>query len=315
MNSARQQVAIVEVGPRDGFQSIETLIPTATKIALIEQLYGAGVRRMEATSFVSERALPQMADAAEIVAAAARLPGLDAQVLVPTVRHAERALKAGATHLSAVLSVSERHNQANVRRTPMDSVADYKQMMALLPAGGVMRLNLSTAFDCPYVGRIERDAVLDLLEPLVAIAADVEIALCDTTGRADPAQVRDYFTAARARFGEVRAWAFHGHDTYGLGAANALAAWDAGVRVIDAAVAGLGGCPYAPGATGNVATEDLVWMFSRMGIACGIDLEALTVVGGEVARLPGAQIGGRVRNALAARAAQGASSQGTPSST
>jgi hydroxymethylglutaryl-CoA lyase len=254
---------------------------------------------METASFVSASAVPQMADAAEIVAATARLDGLDAQVLVPNARHAERALTAGATHLSAFLSVSERHNMSNVRRTVADSVEDYRQMVALAPAK--MRLSLVTSFDCPYDGRMSPDAVLALLEQLVAIDPDVEVALCDTTGRADPRQVRDLFRAAMTRFPEVTGWAFHGHDTYGMGAANCAAAWEAGVRVIDASVAGLGGCPFAPGATGNVASEDLVWMFDHMGVASGIDLDALLDVAAKVIDLPGAQVGGRVREAIAAR--------------
>ncbi len=296
------KVDIVEVGPRDGFQSVGPFIPTPAKIATIEALHAAGIRRMETTSFVSPSALPQMADAPEIVTAAARLPDLDSQVLVPTARHAERALAAGARHLSAVLSVSERHNMGNVRRTPMESVADYAHMVAAMPTDATMRLNLATSFDCPHTGRIGQDAVLALLEPLIAVTSDVEIALCDTTGRADPLQVRGLFAAVQDRFPDVRAWAFHGHDTYGLGAANVLAAWDAGVRVFDAAVAGLGGCPFAPGATGNVATEDLVWMFDRMGVETGVDLDRLIGVATDVTAIPGAQVGGRVRDALGARA-------------
>ena len=302
MTRSAERVDIVEVGPRDGFQSIGPFIPTDTKIAIIEGLYATGLRRMETTSFVSISALPQLADAREIVAAMASLPGLDSQVLVPTARHCERALEAGARHLSAVLSVSERHNMGNVRLTPVESVSDYGRMVEMMPLDASMRLNLATAFDCPHVGRIDLDAVLTLLEPLVAVASDVEIALCDTTGKADPMHVRDLFGAVQARFPDVRAWAFHGHDTYGLGAANVLAAWDLGVRVFDAAIAGLGGCPFAPGATGNVATEDVVWMFDHMGVETGIDLDALVDAARQVAELPGAQIGGRVRQALGARA-------------
>lgn len=305
MNGA-PSVSICEVGPRDGFQSVGPLIPTATKIALIERLYAAGVRRVETTSFVSPKALPQLADAAEIVAAAAGFPGLDSQVLVPTAHHAERALAAGARHISAVLSVSERHNMGNVRRTPMESAADYAQMVAMLPDDGKMRLNLATAFDCPHDGRVEADAVVTLLEHLVAATNDVEIALCDTTGRADPAQVQALFARVQERFPKVRAWAFHGHDTYGLGAANVLAAWTAGIKVFDASVAGLGGCPFAPGATGNVATEDLIWMFDNMAVGTGIDLGRLVEAAHEVVKLPGGQVGGRVRDALAARARKAA---------
>jgi hydroxymethylglutaryl-CoA lyase len=301
-------VQIVEVGPRDGFQSVGPMIATAAKIAMLTKLYHAGLRRIEATAFVSPAAVPQLADAAEVFAAASALPGLDPQVLVPTARHAERALAAGATHLSAVLSVSERHNKGNVRRTPMESVADYALIAGMIPDSKPLRLNVATAFDCPHVGRIESEAVLSLLDHLVAVTRDVEIALCDTTGRADPAQVRSLFVAARERFPDVRAWAFHAHDTYGLGTANVLAAYDIGVRVFDSSVAGLGGCPFAPGATGNVATEDLIWMFDHMGVATGVDLTSLVEAAGEIVSFPGAQTGGRVREALGARARLGTTS-------
>ncbi|WP_340314927.1 hydroxymethylglutaryl-CoA lyase [Rhizorhabdus argentea] len=299
--SGSKAVTIVEVGPRDGFQSVDPFIPTPHKLELIEKLHAAGLRRMETTSFVSARAVPQFADAAEIVAFSNGLLGLDPQVLVPTARHAERALAAGATRLSAVLSVSEQHNMGNVRRTPMESVAEYADIIALLPAGASMRLNVATAFDCPHRGRIDPDAVLALLDHLVAVTGEVEIALCDTTGRADPAHVRTLFDAARYRFPEVSAWAFHAHDTYGLGTANVLAAWDVGIRVFDASVAGLGGCPFAPGATGNVATEDLVWMFERMGVETAIDLHMLVETAREVTELSGGQKGGRVRDAMMSR--------------
>lgn len=304
MSGRAKRATIVEVGPRDGFQSIDAIIPTATKLALIASLHAAGLRRIETTSFVSIRALPQLADAPEIVAATAKLQGLDGQVLVPSARHAERALAAGARHLSAVVSVSERHNMGNVRLTPLQSAADYARMVGMLPPDGCLRLNIATAFDCPYLGMIKGDLVLTLLETLVAATCDVEIALCDTTGRANPVQVENLFREAKEHFPEVRAWAFHGHDTFGLGAANVLAAWNEGVEVFDASVAGLGGCPYAPGATGNVATEDLVWLFERMGIATGIDLDGLVAVARHVAELPGAQVGGRVREAIGAKSCQ-----------
>jgi hydroxymethylglutaryl-CoA lyase len=261
--------SIVEVGPRDGFQSVAPFIPTATKISIIEALYTAGVRRIEATSFVSPEALPQLADAAELLAAIESLPGLDAQVLVPTARHAARAIAAGARHLVFVLSVSERHNLSNVRRTPEESIEEYRGIIADMPAGTKIRLNLATAFDCPYLDRIPEVATLGLLDAIIAILPEAEVGLCDTTGRAGPAQVDSLFRHAFERFPQAAGWAFHGHDTYGLGAVNSLAAWQAGVRVFDAAIAGLGGCPFAPGATGNVATEDLIWMFETMGVATG----------------------------------------------
>jgi len=293
-------VQIVEVGPRDGFQSVGPIISTPDKIDVINRLYGAGVRRMEATSFVSTKAVPQLADAGLIVEAVRGLSGLDAQVLIPTARYAEQALASGATHLSAVLSVSEAHNLSNLRRTRAQSVSDIRDIVALLPADGALRLNLATAFDCPYDGRVPASQVCDLLAQLLAIAPRAEIALCDTTGRADPAQVTELYSILGECFPDVSAWAFHGHDTYGLGSANAYAAWTAGVRVFDASVAGLGGCPFAPGATGNVATEDLVWMFDSMGYATGIRLAELVDVALDVTALPGSQTGGRVRNAILA---------------
>lgn len=300
------QVTIVDVGPRDGFQSIGPFIPTDAKIAAIEGLRRAGLSRIEVTSFVSPAALPQMADAAEVLAAANALPGLDPQVLVPTVRHAARALEAGAGHLGFVLSVSERHNRGNVRRTPAESVEDYRQIVAELPPGVRMRLNVATAFDCPHGGRMAEGETLALLEPLAVILPEAEICLCDTTGRVTPKHVGTLFAGAMRRFPDVRAWAFHAHDTFGMGAANVLTAWTAGVRVFDASVAGLGGCPFAPGATGNVATEDLVWMFEGMGVRTGIDLAQLSDVAGSVASFPGAQVGGRVRDALHAASCRAA---------
>jgi hydroxymethylglutaryl-CoA lyase len=297
-----QGVEICEVGPRDGFQSVAPFIPTPTKIAILNRLYAAGLRRIEATSFVSLSAVPQLADAAEIVAAALALPGLDAQVLVPTVRHAERAICAGVRHVAFVLSVSERHNWGNVRRSPAESVGEYRRIVEALPAGADIRLNVATAFDCPFDGAIKPEVTLALLDELVTIMPAAEIALCDTTGRVFPNQVSELFTDAIARYPQVKRWAFHAHDTFGLGAANALAAWNSGVRVFDASVAGLGGCPFAPGATGNIATEDLTRMFEGMAIATGIDLERLVAVALQVAGLPGAQTGGRVREAMMSRA-------------
>lgn len=294
------QPTIVEVGPRDGFQSVGPYIPTATKIDIIRRLHAAGLRRIEATSFVSALALPQLADAAEVLSAVSALDGLDAQVLVPTMRYADKALAAGARHLVFVLSVSERHNRSNVRRAPAESVEEYRHVVAAMPTGAAMRLNIATAFDCPYDGAMPASATLDLLDRMVDILPDAEIGLCDTTGRAAPSQVEALFTKACARFPQAR-WAFHAHDTYGLGAANTYSAWRAGVRVFDAAIAGLGGCPFAPGATGNVATEDLQWMFAGMGVATGLDMAGLIEAATMVAALPGAQIGGRVRDAMGSR--------------
>lgn len=296
--TAKVGVEIVEVGPRDGYQGIGPFIPTPTKIRFLEALAAAGLRRIEIGSFVSATALPQMRDTAEVLAACARLPGVLPQVLVPSEKRGRSAVDAGAKALVFVLSVSEPHNQNNVRRSPQQSLGEYAALLAAVPADTAIRLDLATAFDCPFAGRVPDDASLALLEQLIPLRPDAEICLCDTTGRVTPDHVRSLFTAAQARFPGM-AWAFHAHDTYGLGLANVNAAFGTGVRVFDASFGGLGGCPFAPGATGNVATEDVVWMFERMGLTTGIDLTALMPTAREAAALPGALPGGRVREALA----------------
>lgn len=302
MNHRSSSVEIVEVGLRDGFQAMPYFVPTSRKVTLLQELRVAGVTRVEATSFVSPKAVPQLSDAPEVLAAALAIPGLDPHVLVPTARHAERAFAGGAKHIAFVISVSEWHNRNNVRRSPLESAEDFAKLVSMMPTGTRVRMNLATSFDCPTEGFIEPAAVLALLDRLVPLYPSMEVGLCDTTGRANPAHVGRLFQAARERFPQAGSWAFHGHDTYGLGAANALAAWQAGATAIDASFAGLGGCPFAPGATGNVATEDVVWMFEQMGIVTGIDLQALLAIAGDVATLPNAPVGGRVRAAMEARA-------------
>ena len=294
-------VDIVEVGPRDGYQGIGPFIPTATKIDFLARLAAAGLKRIEIGSFVSAKALPQLSDTAEVLAACTRWPGVVPQVLVPSERRGQEAMAAGARRLVFVLSVSVAHNQSNVRRTPAASAAEYEALVRTLPPGVDMRLDVATAFDCPFDGRMADEDTLDLMARLIAAKPDAEICLCDTTGRADPAHVARLFAAAMRRWPDVRRWALHAHDTYGLGLANVHAAYREGVSVFDASFAGLGGCPFAPGATGNVASEDLVWMFERMGVATGIDLDALVAVAVDGARLPGGVSGGRVRAARTAR--------------
>jgi hydroxymethylglutaryl-CoA lyase len=296
-----RSVEIVEVGPRDGYQGIGPFIPTATKIELLRQLFDAGLHRIEIGSFVSSSAVPQLRDTPEVLEWCAKLPGLDPQVLVPSERRGREAVDAGARRLVFVLSVSEAHNRNNVRRHPLESAQEYERLIAAIPAEVGMRLDIATAFDCPFEGRVAPSATLALLDRLVPLRPDAEVCLCDTTGRADPIHVDGLLEACMKRFPMVATWALHAHDTYGLGLANVHAGFRRGVRVFDASIGGLGGCPFAPGATGNVATEDLVWMFERMGFATGIDLEALVPVARDAARLPGALPGGRVRDAITAR--------------
>ena len=303
--TAERPVEIVEVGPRDGYQGIGPFIPTDTKIALLERLVAAGLHRIEIGSFVSEKALPQMRDTGAILAACGRWPDLKPQVLVPNETWGRQAVDAGARMLVFVLSVSDSHNRNNVRRTPAESAEEYARLLRAIPADIAIRLDLATSFDCPFEGRIPLEAAMALLDRLVDLKPDAEICPCDTTGRADPSHVEEFFGVARKRYPGVRSWALHAHDTYGLGLANVLAAYRTGVRVFDASFAGLGGCPFAPGATGNVATEDLVWMFERMGIPTGIDIGALLPVAQDGAKIPGGLSGGRVRNALSASSGSG----------
>ena len=305
-----RSVEIVEVGPRDGYQGIGPFIPTETKIKLLQQLFDAGLHRIEIGSFVSSSAVPQLRDTPEVLEWCAKLPGLDPQVLVPSERRGREAVDAGARRLVFVLSVSEAHNRNNVRRHPLESAQEYERLIAAIPAEVGMRLDIATAFDCPFEGRVAPSATLALLDRLVPLRPDAEVCLCDTTGRADPDHVDGLLDACMKRFPMVATWALHAHDTYGLGLANVHAAFRRGVRVFDASIGGLGGCPFAPGATGNVATEDLVWMFERMGLATGIDLEALVPVARDAARLPGALPGGRVRDAITARPQACAASTG-----
>lgn len=299
--ATNRPVTLVEVGPRDGFQGIGPFIPTETKIDFLKRLAAAGLERIEAGSFVSPTALPQLRDVGAIVAACREIPGLRPQFLVPNARYGATAIEAGAEALVFVVSVSEAHNRSNVRRHPRESVDECARLIAARPAGVAVRIDVATAFDCPFTGRVAESDVLDLLDRLVAVAPDAELCLCDTTGKATPDHVAALFTAARERFPERDRWAFHAHDTYGLGLADVHAAWGAGVTIFDAAFAGLGGCPFAPGATGNVATEDVVWMFRQMGVETGVDLDALLSVARDGALLPGGTPGGRIRDVLGRR--------------
>lgn len=290
---------LIEVAPRDGFQPIAPFIPTDEKIDFVTAAYEAGLHRIEVGSFVNPAAIPQLRDTGEVLRQTAHLQGLDAQVLVPNARGVALALEAGARHLVYVISASDAHNRSNVRRDTMTSIAEYGEVVATLPASVKLRLNLATAFDCPFDGRMDEVMVLNRLARMLEHRADVEVGLCDTTGRADPDHVAALVSACLARWGQTTRFVFHGHDTYGLGLANIAAAWRAGLDSFDTAFGGLGGCPFAPGATGNTATEDAVWMLHRMGVETGVDLNRLIPVAARAATLPGATFGGRVRQALA----------------
>ncbi|MFC7734791.1 hydroxymethylglutaryl-CoA lyase [Roseomonas sp. GCM10028921] len=293
---------ISDVAPRDGLQSIGPFVPTATKIALVRAIHAAGIRRMEIGSFVSPRAVPQMADTAEVLRAALELPGLECTVLVPNRRGFELARDSGAQRLGLFMSVTESHNQANLNRTREESFADLSAIAREATAAGLLvRFNLSCTFHCPFEGVVPDAEALDWIERVTAIDPSMEIALADTTGNASPDQVRRICEQALRSWGER--FAFHGHDTYAMGVANVAAAWDAGIRIFDSASGGLGGCPFAPGATGNVATEDVAWLFRRMGVETGIDWNRLLEAADLAAQVPGGTPGGRLRGVPAVRRA------------
>jgi hydroxymethylglutaryl-CoA lyase len=286
-------VTLSEVSPRDGLQPIKSWVPTETKIALVRALHAAGVTRMEVGSFVSPKAIPQMADTAEVLQAAKQLDGLECTVLVPNRRGFDTAVQAGADRLGFFMSVTESHNKANLNRTRMESFSELVKLVRETPKGTRIRFNLSCAFHCPFEGVVPESETLDWVERAQALDADMEVAIADTTGNAAPDQVRRVFTHAIESWGNR--FAFHGHDTYGLGLANMLAAWEAGCRVFDAGSGGIGGCPYAPGATGNTAMEDAAWMFERMGVSTGLNWSKLLEAADMAAAIPGAMPGGRVR--------------------
>ena len=261
-------VLISEVGPRDGLQSVKATMPTADKLRWIDALYGAGLREIEVASFVPARLLPQMADAAEVVRHAITLPGLTVMALVPNRKGAEAAIAAGVHKLTMPVSASAAHSLANVRKTREEMVEEVRAIADLrreIAPHVKLEAGISTAFGCTLQGDVPEDEVIRLAIQCVAAGAD-ESGLSDTVGYANPAQVRRLFRRLRAEIGD-KAGAAHMHNTRGLGLANCLAAYEEGVRTFDASLGGLGGCPYAPGATGNVVTEDLVFMFEAMGVA------------------------------------------------
>jgi len=297
--TAETDVLISEVGPRDGLQSVKATMPTADKCRWIDALVAAGVREIEVASFVPARLLPQMADAAQVAAHAIRHPGVTVMALVPNLRGAEAALRAGVHKLTLPVSASRAHSLANVRKTPEDMVEEVRAIVALrdgIAPGVTLEAGISTAFGCTLQGLVPEDDVIRLAAMCVEAGAD-ESGLSDTVGYANPAQVRRLFRRLRSEIG-ARAGAAHMHNTRGLGLANCLAAWEEGVRTFDSSLGGLGGCPYAPGASGNVVTEDLVFMFEAMGVRTGISLEKIIAARSPLAAgLPGEPLYGMTPDA------------------
>lgn len=302
------EVTIIEVAPRDGFQAVKPFIPTDQKIALIEELAACGFEQIEVGSFVSPKAIAQMADIGEILKRAKFPASVTPTVLVPNRRGFEAALTHGVTEIGWVISVSDAHNQSNVRRSVAQSFDDLAAAWKDLGSDAIsFRLNFSTCFDCPFDGYVDEAKVIACVERGLDIFGNkIVFGICDTTGRAAPSHVGSVFTALRSKFNAPGVeYVYHGHDTYGLGVANALAAYHAGVRLFDAAAAGLGGCPFAPGASGNTASEDLVFAFEHCGVRTGIDLARLLTAAEHVRAVAPEQSGGRLLSVPRERALRG----------
>ncbi len=279
-------VLVSEVGPRDGLQMAGGIMPTAAKKQWIKRAAGAGLREIEVCSFVPPKLVPAMADATEVTEFARTMPGLTVAVLAPNARGAEAAMAAGAHKITVPVSVSASHNRANVNRTPAESIDELGRICLMRDACPPdtrphIECGLSTVFGCTIEGEVSEKDVLELCVAAVESGVD-EVGLADTTGMANPESIRRIFKAAVAEIGPDKLGGAHLHNTRGLGLANALAALDAGVTTLDASMAGLGGCPFAPGASGNIVTEDLVYMLHEMGLRTGIDLEHLLEVRGVI---------------------------------
>jgi hydroxymethylglutaryl-CoA lyase len=282
MDDSDIDILVSEVGPRDGLQSIAPILPLAAKKAWITAEAAAGVREIEVGSFVPAKILPQLADTAEVVAFAKTIPGLTVAVLVPNAKGARAAIAAGADKITLPLSVSETHSLANLRRTHAQVLADAREIadaIAALPAGQRPHFegSLSTVFGCTLEGPIADTQIARLAQGLMDAGCD-EVGLSDTTGYADPAAVRRLVRLVRGVAGDAAVTGLHLHNTRGLGLANVLAGLEEGITTFDASLGGLGGCPFAPGASGNIVTEDLVFMLEAMGLRTGIDIDRLNAV-------------------------------------
>jgi hydroxymethylglutaryl-CoA lyase len=290
-----RQVSVREVGPRDGLQN-EDPVPTWAKIELIDRLSGTGVERIEAVSFVHPKAIPQMADADAVWQGIRRAPSVRYSALVPNLRGAVRALDSGLTEIEAVVSASDTHNRKNVNRSTAESLDDIAQIIALAhERGATCQVIVSTAWGCPYEGDVPVERVVATASRAVADGADT-ISFGDTTGMATPGRVQRLVGEFRSQH-PAAGLNLHFHNTRGTGLANVLAALQLGVADFDASVGGLGGCPYAPGATGNIATEELVHMVEDMGVDTGIDLTALIDAAADAERIIGRQLPSQVLRA------------------
>ena len=290
------KVQIIEVGPRDGFQIEPAFIPTEQKIRIINKLSETGLRRIEVTSFVHPKAIPQLADAAEVMAGITRKEGVSYMALVPNVKGVERALQAAVEEINLVVSASESHNKNNMNMSIAESLKAFREA-AKIALGNGMRItgSIATAFGCPFEGWVSPRKVEEIAQELLAMGVH-EVSLADTTGMADPSQVIGVVSRLRHQFKDVE-FRLHFHNTRGAGMANVLAALFEGITIFDGSIGGLGGCPYAPGATGNIPTEDMVHMLESMGIDTGIDLPKLVDCAKMVQELLGRELPGQVMKA------------------
>jgi hydroxymethylglutaryl-CoA lyase len=287
---------ITEVGARDGFQYEKCFIPTEQKIAIINEMVAAGIRRIEATSFVSPRAVPQLADAASVLAGIERVPGLRVVCLVPNHQGAARAFAAGADEIIAICSASESHNQANLNRTTNESVQGFGVIVeAAEKAGVIVNGAIAVAFGCPFEGDVDPAHVAGIAARL-SVAGVKNITLGDTTGMATPSIVEKVVKTIQEKIPDVEL-ALHFHNTRAIGLVNVMAGLSCGVKRFESSIGGLGGCPFAPGASGNICTEDLIYMLEECGIETGVDLSKLIVCAEHVQRVLGRELPGQVMKA------------------
>jgi hydroxymethylglutaryl-CoA lyase len=290
-----ERIYFNEVVTRDGFQNEPAFVPTADKVALIDALSECGFAKIEVTAFVSPKAIPMLRDAEEVMGRIKRQPGVEYTVLVPNVRGAERALEARADELNLVMSVSETHNLANLRMGREQSFAALREVIAQVDSRIPINVSLSTAFGCPMEGPVSDEEVLGWAQRYADLGVR-GLTICDTTGMAHPVQVRQLAERLQARFGQLQL-TLHFHNTRGMGLTNVLAAVQAGIQRFDGSLGGLGGCPYAPGASGNICSEDTLHMLDAMGLVTGVDLQRLLELARALPALVGHPVPGQVAQA------------------
>jgi hydroxymethylglutaryl-CoA lyase len=291
------EVTLFEVGPRDGLQNEKEVIPTSSKVELIERLVSSGIQKIEATSFVNPKWIPQLADAIDVLNQVHRKDGVVYSALVPNIKGLERARQTGIKEIAVFMSASESHNKSNINKTIEETFPVLREVVEAAGGEGIkVRGYVSTAFGCPYEGEVSLAAVVRVIEQLLLMGV-YEVSVGDTIGVGTPGQVKERFLSLIGQFGAERL-AGHFHDTRGTGLANVYAALEAGIRTFDSSIGGLGGCPYAPGASGNISTEDVVYMLEGMGVKTGVQLEKLVEAGEFMERILNRKLPSRVLQAL-----------------